>query len=189
MNFGLITRALLERRLPARGSVPGGYVFSASLAAAILAAAVLAAPLSCSRPEPPALTPEVARVTAVTPQGLELDVQVRVDNPNAFPLLAERVAGTLYVGGDQKLGDGVAKPGSSIPARGSALVPSRIQVRWADVSVLGPLLLREAVPYTFRGDVTLGGEDLNVTLPFSLTGQLSRSQLLSAGLRGLSSPP
>lgn len=156
-------------------------------AAALLTGAVLliSSSLACSRPKPPTLTPEVARVVAVTPRGLDLDVEVRVDNPNPFPLIAERVKGTVYVDGDHKLADGAATPGSSIPSRGSARVPSRVHLAWENLSGLGPLLLRETVPYTFRGEVTLGGEDLNITLPFSLAGQLSRSQLLAAGLRGL----
>jgi hypothetical protein len=46
------------------------------------------------------------------------------------------------------------------------------------------LLQHERVPYEFRGDVTLGGQSLNVTLPFSIAGQLTRAELIQAGLRG-----
>jgi hypothetical protein len=43
------------------------------------------------------------------------------------------------------------------------------------------------VPYQFRGEVTLGGDSLSLSLPFELSGQLSSAQLLAAGLRGLPS--
>lgn len=155
-----------------------------TLCAAFAALAVMGA-VACSRPQPPTLTPEVARVAQVSASGIDLDVEVRVDNPNTFALHTRSVSGTLYVADGQKLGAGAAQPEQSIPAGGSALVPSRIHIAWQDVSALAPLLLKAAVPYTFQGDVTLGSEDFNVTLPFSLDGQLSRSQLLSAGLRGI----
>lgn len=153
------------------------------LRAALAGLAVMGA-VACSRPQPPTLTPEVARVAQVSSSGIDLDVEVRVDNPNTFALHTRSVSGTLYVADGQKLGAGAAQPEQSIPAGGSALVPSRIHIAWQDVSALAPLLLKATVPYTFQGDVTLGSEDFNITLPFSLDGQLSRSQLLSAGLRG-----
>ena len=62
---------------------------------------------------------------------------------------------------------------------------SRLHVDWADVTALLPLLQQERTSYELRGEVTLGGESLNVTLPFSLKGELTRAELLQAGLRGL----
>jgi len=45
------------------------------------------------------------------------------------------------------------------------------------------------VPYQFKGDVTLGGDTLQLTLPFEMKGTLTREQLLQAGLRGLFEAP
>lgn len=112
-------------------------------------------------------------------------MQVRVDNPNSFPLSAQALTGTLFLAKGDKFGHGSSKPDHSIPARGSSLVQSRVHVDWDDLSSLIPFLTAETVPYTFRGDVTLGREDFNVTLPFSISGDLTRTQLLRAGLRGL----
>src|SRR5688572_3688800 len=72
-----------------------------------LASMILVIALSaCSRPQPPTLTPEVARVVAVSATGLDIDVEVKVDNPNTIPLTAEMVSGTLFVAEGQKLAHG-----------------------------------------------------------------------------------
>lgn len=45
------------------------------------------------------------------------------------------------------------------------------------------------MPYEFKGSVTLGGDALQLTLPFTMGGTLMREQLLQAGLRGLFDAP
>jgi LEA14-like dessication related protein len=140
---------------------------------------------ACSTPQPPTLTPHVARVAAVSLLGIELDIEVKVDNPNSIPLAVESVSGILSLAGGQKLGHGTSTPAQSIPAEGSSMVQTRLHVDWDDLTALSPFLGAEHVPYTFRGDVTLGSESFNVTLPFTLSGHLTRSELLQAGLRGL----
>jgi LEA14-like dessication related protein len=116
---------------------------------------------------------------------MDLDVQLQVHNPNSFPLSAEVVEGTLYGADDQKLGMGRSTPTDAIPAQGSRIVASKVHVNWENLTALAPLLASERIPYEFRGDVTLGGDSIHVTLPFTLTGELTRSELLQAGLRGL----
>lgn len=140
--------------------------------------------LGCAKPQPPTLTPEVARVAAVDMRGLDLDVQVRVHNPNSFPLAAHAVSGTVFVGRDQELGRGSATPNGSIPANGSSVVQTRVRVGWQNLTALAPFMAYESLPYTFRGDVKLGNDTFNVSLPFTLQGTLSRAELLRAGMRG-----
>jgi len=66
---------------------------------------------------------------------------------------------------------------------------SEVAIAWTNLAALTPFLLSPAaVPYRFDGRATLGGESLNVKLPFSLTGELTRAQLINAGLSGLSPP-
>ena len=142
-------------------------------------------PYACARPQPPSVTPHVVRVTGVSPTGLDLDVQLNVSNPNSFPLAAEAVSGTLFVSKDRKLGQGSSNPRSSIPGGGSSLVSCQVHVDWGDMTALVPLLSAPRIPYEFRGDVTLGGRSINLTLPFTLAGELDRAQLLQAGMRGL----
>jgi LEA14-like dessication related protein len=151
----------------------------------VAAIAVVATLAGCAKPQPPSVVPHVVRFSAVSPGGLDFDVQLQVHNPNSFPLAAEAVSGTLYGAREQKLGQGTSHPREAIPAGSSRLVSSQVHIGWENVTALAPLLAAERIPYEFRGDVTLGGESLNVTLPFTLSGELTRSQLLEAGWRGL----
>lgn len=156
------------------------------LSTCLSVALLLLSLVHCARPIAPTLTPKVARVAAVSAGGLDLDIELQVENPNSFALHAQSVSGTMYVGSEQKrLAHGTSKPGQSIPARGSVVVPSRVHVAWEDTTALTPLLFQEKIPYSLHGDVVLGSEDWNVTLPFSMKGELSRAQLFEAGWRGL----
>lgn len=140
---------------------------------------------ACSKPQPPSVTPHVVRVAGVGARGLDLDVELQVSNPNSFPLSAEAVQGTLFGARDQKLGEGRSTPKNAIPAHGSSIVASKVHIDWENLTAIAPLLASERIPYEFRGDVTLGGESLHVSLPFTLGGELTRTQLLEAGWRGL----
>jgi LEA14-like dessication related protein len=140
----------------------------------------------CSKPQPPQVTARSARVTATAPTGVELAVELDVHNPNAFPLLVESVEGTLSVAGGAEIGRGTARPGTDIPAQGSAPVTSHLTVPWSNLTALAPYALSGApVPYTFEGRARVGGKRLNVEVPFTLRGELSRQQLLQIGLQGL----
>jgi LEA14-like dessication related protein len=159
--------------------------FSISWGSAVVLCCALG---GCAKPQPPAVTPQVARVVRVTGSGIELQVTLSVQNPNAFALDAREVEGTLILEGGQKLGTGRASPHQSIPARGTGSVDSQVKIAWDELPALQKFLTRERVPYDFKGHVTLGGDALHVTLPFEMQGSLTREQLLQAGLRGLLEP-
>jgi LEA14-like dessication related protein len=141
--------------------------------------------LACLKPEAPTVVPRVVRVASVDASGIDFDVELDVHNPNSFPIAAEAVEGTLFVGGERELGRGSANPRASIAAGATGAVSSRVHIDWANIAALAPLLAEERVPYQFRGDVMLGGKTLRLGIPFSLSGELTRSQLLEAGMRGL----
>jgi LEA14-like dessication related protein len=150
----------------------------------VLAAAPL--PLGCSKPEPPRITPQTARVKSVDPAGIVLALDLDVYNPNSFPLIARSVSGNLEIGAGVELGRGRAEPGVSIPGKSSSLVSSELTIAWTNAAALAPLALSDKpVAYTFRGLATVGGERLNVDVPFVVEGELTRAQVVQAGLRGL----
>jgi LEA14-like dessication related protein len=121
---------------------------------------------------------------------VDLTLELTVENPNSFPLLVNSVDGTLAVGNGVEVGRGVANPQGSIPAGGSSVVASQLHIGWANLAALAPFALTgSAVPYTFSGQARIGGKSLNIDVPFSLRGELTREQLLQAGLRGLAPPP
>jgi LEA14-like dessication related protein len=167
--------------VPPLGALSSGALSSGTLSLGALSLSVLA---GCATPQPPTVTPQVARVVQVDQKGLELQVTLSVQNPNEFALSAHEVQGTLFAEG-KKLGTGKSNPEQSIPARGVGSVESRVQIAWGDVPALQMFLLHAEVPYEFKGDVTLGGDTLQLTLPFEMKGTLTREQLLRAGLRGL----
>lgn len=141
---------------------------------------------ACSKPQAPTVTARSARVTASTPTGVRLALELDVHNPNAFPLLVESVEGTLAIAGGAEIGRGTARPATDIPAQGSSAVTSELTVPWSNLAALAPFALSGApVPYTFTGRARVGGKRLNVAVPFTLRGELSREQLLQIGLQGL----
>jgi len=112
----------------------------------------VAALIACSKPEPPTVTPQSARVTRVDPLGLTLAVTVEVHNPNSFPLVVQSVDGTLALATGTPLGSGRAALQSSIPANGSSSVAGELGIPWANLAALAPYALSPAdVPYSFRG--------------------------------------
>jgi hypothetical protein len=155
----------------------------------LIAALVLAT--ACAKPKPPTISPKSAQVLAVSPTGVTLAVAFDVANPNRFPLIVHSVDGlfSLGSGAGVELGKAHAEPASNIPAQGTSTVTSQIAVGWTNLAALTPFMLSPAaVPYRFDGTATLGGESLNLNLPFTLTGELTRAQLINAGLSGLTPP-
>jgi LEA14-like dessication related protein len=155
---------------------------------ALLVAALMLG--ACAKPEPPTISPRSLRVSAVGPAALTLAIELDVRNPNSFPLSAHSVDGTLELGNGVELGRAHATPEAAIPAKQSAIVPSELTVNFTNLGALAPLALSEQpVPYRFRGQALIGGERLNVGVPFELRGELTRAQLLQIGLSGLGALP
>ena len=141
---------------------------------------------ACSKPEPPRVTPRSVRVAAISPTGVGLALELDVYNPNAFPILAQNVSGTFEIGDGVEVGRGHAQPRSSIPAKGTVAIASQLAVTWTNAAALAPYALSPGpVPYAFRGVAAIGGERLNVDVPFTIKGALTREQVLQAGIRGL----
>jgi LEA14-like dessication related protein len=167
--------------------MPSTHFWSHTRTFAALAA--LSLPAACAKPQPPTISPKSAQVLAVSAAGLTLAVAFDVANPNRFPLVVHAVDGrfSLGSGAGVELGRAHAEPASSIPARGTSTVTSEIAIAWTNLAALTPFLLSPAaVPYRFDGNATFGGESLNLSLPFTLTGTLTQNQLINAGLSGLS---
>jgi LEA14-like dessication related protein len=141
---------------------------------------------SCVKPTPPTVTPKALRVVTIRPTGLELQVELDVYNPNSFPLVVSSVEGVVELGGGVELGRARSSLDGRIPAKTTTPVSSRISVSWTNLPALSPFLLTDQpVEYRFRGTAAVGGERLNVNLPFELQGKLTRAELLQAGIAAL----
>jgi LEA14-like dessication related protein len=155
-------------------------------ATVVVASIVVACMVLACSPKDPTVNPRVARVLAVAPSGLSLAIDLEVHNPNSFPLMVHAVQGQIMLGNGAVLGSGIAYPGGNIPAQGARLVTAQLDVPWVNLGALAPFALSSGpVPYVFKGEAAIGGESLNIKVPFELGGNLTREQLIAAGLRGL----
>ncbi len=181
----------------ATGDFCDGLLYAASMLHAVigrrgfgglrswLVASLVAGSLFACSPRDPVVHPRVARVLAIAPSGLTLGLELDVHNPNSFALMVHSVQGQIVLGNGAVLGSGIAYPGGSIPGEGARTVSAQLDVPWVNLGALAPFALSpNPVPYVFKGNAAVGGESLNIKVPFELSGQLTREQLIAAGLRG-----
>ena len=136
--------------------------------------------LGCARPEPPRITPRSADVTGVTAQGLGLRVHCVVRNTNRFDLTVQRVSVRLTLAGRDL---GVTELPSTLRLPTNTDVPMDIDVRapWGDLpGIVAVTVFNENIPYRLDGTARVGGERLNVDVPFTLESTLPRRVLLGA---------
>lgn len=151
----------------------------------------VAAFVGCSKPEPPKITPKEARVTMVGPQGLELLVRVEATNPNSVTLSAQSMTGKAKLDGKWELGQvTIAKPIVLPPNNVPTMIDVPMTMPWTDVQALATLASQNrAIPYEIDGSVAIGGERLNVNVPFRMTGTITRDQIAAAALKSLPNIP
>lgn len=156
----------------------------------LLAAAV---PLvACSRPEPPTLRPEAAVVTAVTAQGIDFLVQIQAYNPNSIDLTTRSMKANVLLDGKYDVGTVTVPAPLKLSAKQWTPIQVPLSVKWQDLTSIAALgAQRRGVPYQVNGTVAIGGETLNVDLPFRLAGTITHEQLMAAignSLPGLGLP-
>ncbi|HWO14278.1 MAG TPA: LEA type 2 family protein [Polyangiaceae bacterium] len=136
---------------------------------------------ACSNFGRPAVTPQAPSVKGVSASGLELGVELKVDNPNPFPLVANDIEGTLFLAGDKRVGTASAKLDEPIAAEGSGNVQSQLEIAWSSAGALKEFIGKSKVPYTFKGELGVSGGPVRASVPFELRGELDREQLASIG--------
>jgi len=158
-----------------------------------LSIGMLALAAGCSKPKPPTLTPRSIQVSALKPDGVQLALVLAAHNPNRFPLVVNGVDGGFELQDGTPLGTARSADSFSIPSEGDQDLNATLDVRFNGLSALAPYALAaKAVPYRVRGNARVGGESLNVDVPFTIEGVLSPEQVVAAGLRGaanLLAPP
>jgi LEA14-like dessication related protein len=153
----------------------------------LLAGCLLSA---CGRPKPPTITPEKGELTSIGPAGIQLRLELGVDNPNRVDLSARSVSGKVVLDGRYDLGTVTVSQPFQLPAgqRTRLAVPMTVALR--DVpAILALAATNRSLPYDVDGDVNIGAESFNVTLPFHLSGEFSHEQLLKATLNSLPAFP
>lgn len=146
--------------------------------------------MGCSRPEPPKLVPKEAQVTAIGPAGLDILLRMEATNPNRITLSAQAVTGKAKLDGKWDLGTvSIAKP-VVLPSNTPTMIDVPMKLPWTDMKALGALASATGpVPYVIDGTVTVGGENLNLDLPFHLSGTITREQIGAAAMKAVPGLP
>jgi LEA14-like dessication related protein len=135
---------------------------------------------SCSRPQPPRLTPRAASVAGVSATGIQLRVELDAHNPNQVDLTVRRVDVDVTLGG-QALGRSSVTESLRLVAGRSVPLRVTVSAGWRDLpGILAASVLNENIPYRLEGTARVGGERLNVDVPFRMESTLPRRILLEA---------
>jgi LEA14-like dessication related protein len=135
----------------------------------------------CSKPKPPTITPRSARVTNVSLQGVDIDADLIVYNPNDIDLAVKGVTATVTLDHKYDVGTFEEKKPVTLPAKKKTIVKMPIKVRWADVMGLADLAMsNKDIDYLVDGSAEVGGDVLRVNLPFSITGTVTHAQIMQA---------
>jgi LEA14-like dessication related protein len=144
--------------------------------------------IGCARPEAPTLTPTKVTVTAISPSGLNVMLDLAIDNPNKIDLAARQVAGRVTLDGRYDLGSFAVSQPFRLPARQRSELAVPFALAWKDIAGIAAVALTAGgrnVPYDVDGKVTVGGESLNVDLPFHLRGEVTHEQFVRATANSL----
>ena len=141
---------------------------------------------ACAKPEPPRLTPLSVKVTGITPQAIDVDLELAAENPNGSDLDARSVTATLTLDGRYVVGTVKVPHAVSLPAHKKTVLTVPVTSRWQDLSGLVALATAgKDVPYKIDGTVEIGGDLLHIEVPFQIGGTVTREQLLRATLNSL----
>lgn len=156
----------------------------------LVAASVVASTAACSRPKAPQLTPQEAQITSVDVNGFDMRVKIDAFNPNGFPLAVRTVSAHVIVDGTQDLGTVTALQPINLPANAHTILDVPMNVKWKGIGGLATIAAsKRPVPYVLDGTASVGGESLNVDVPFKLQGVLTAEQLQQAAVKSLQNIP
>jgi len=102
-----------------------------------------------------------------------LKVQLKINNPNPFPVTLSSFTYELY-GAGRFWADGKEKNVLTVPAAGSAEKDLFLVMNFIDMrrDLLDMIIAMESVPYRFKGTVEIGAANLPlVTREFNLEGE------------------
>jgi LEA14-like dessication related protein len=153
--------------------------------------------VACSKPEPPTLKPKSVTVTSVSPAALGLEVTLDATNPNAIDIPARNVTAHVTIDSRIEVGVTTVDEKVTLPANQTTELKVAVSVPWTNVAPLVSLGLSDQrfYPYAVDGTLALGGDLIQVSVPFHLEGKVTRDQILHATLSsipaipGITAPP
>jgi LEA14-like dessication related protein len=170
-----------------------GSILGSRLARALVVGSLVGSSLAasgCSKPKAPQLTPQEARVVAVDMNGFDMRVKMDAFNPNGLSLSVRAVAAHVVVDGNQDLGTVTSSTPFDLPANAHTALDVPMRVKWKGIGGLAAIAAaKRPVPYVVDGTATVGGENLNLDVPFKLQGVLTADQLQQAAVKSLQNIP
>jgi LEA14-like dessication related protein len=146
--------------------------------------------LGCSKPQPPTITPKRGSITSVGPDGVGLRLEFDAYNPNGFAINVRSVKAQATFDSSIKLNEVSSVTAISLPAKLTRPLSIDVKVPWNSLPQLMVLATRKTkVPYTVAGSVSVGGKNLNVDIPFTMSGSVTQQELVTAGLNSLPAIP
>jgi LEA14-like dessication related protein len=137
--------------------------------------------VGCETPETPTIQPEKVTVTSATKEGLGIDVALQVTNPNSIGLSVRKMKAKVILDGTTELGTVDVPSKISLPKKSTTRVVIPAKVGWgAAAAVALAAANRPTIPFTVTGTANVGGDNLNVDVPFTVNGELTRDQLMQA---------
>jgi LEA14-like dessication related protein len=156
------------------------YNVDMNAARALLLAAAIGLS-ACSRPEPPTVTPVSGRVTSISPSGIALSATLEADNPNSVDIEIKSLSATVMLDGKYNVGTVTIPHAITLPAKKKKKFDVPISVPWGNVAEIAPLALENRdVPYAVKGTVKGGAEGIELEMPFTSNGMVTRQQIHQA---------
>ncbi len=152
---------------------------------------LLALTCACQKPQAPQLTPREVVLTELTPTGASFLIKLAAFNPNGFALSANSFrAHLVFDGGKIDAGTVQVTTPFSLPAGGTTEMSVPVTLNYSGLAALGVLAMQKpTIPYVIDGTVNIGGEKLNVDVPYSVTGTVTQAQIAAASAKGLQKMP
>jgi LEA14-like dessication related protein len=135
---------------------------------------VLKIPFSASGKIPAVKLPKIGlagiKIQSLSFSGVQLDLNIEVDNPNIFGFNLNNFNYNLLLSG-KNVANGLNPEGANIPEKGKGVIRFPLNLNFASVGQLLTSALRDGkVNYTLTGDAGIKTPFGNTQLPFNRTG-------------------
>jgi LEA14-like dessication related protein len=156
-----------------------------------LATALAATSLAgCTKPEVPTVKPVSGRVIGINTSGVEVEAKLEAYNPNDFDIEVRSYTANLTLDHTINLGSVTSQRVVSLPAKKKKVFDVPMNVKWTDAQQLAPLALSaKDVPWDADGKVKIGGDSIDVELPFKVNGVVTHQQIVQAVGRSIPKIP
>lgn len=151
---------------------------------------------ACQKPEPPQIVAKDARVTAIGVGGLNVVVRVEATNPNRITLTAQSFTGHAKLDGKLDFGTVTIQKPVVLPPNTPTTIEVPMTMPWTDVRAIATIAQSpRPMPYVVEGTAKIGGENINVDVPFTVSGTVTAQQIAAAAVNsipaipGLTAPP